>query len=129
MQALLTELQQLSSPVQLRGWVADQRPRLSLSFLQWLAGLEAQAQGQEQQQLSILCGQLVAAREGLGEFTHHQSGTYTCIALYASQTGLFATEEGIRVQGPDRMQMCIFTWAHLTSHASQHHSWSQFFRE
>lgn len=69
-QALLTELQQLSSPGQLRGWVADQRPRLSLSFLQWLAGLEAQAQGLEQQQLSILCGQLVAAREGLGESSH-----------------------------------------------------------
>ena len=70
MQALLTELQQLASPGQLRGWVTDHRPRLSLSFLQWLAGLEAQAQGQEQQQLSILCGQLVAAREGLGAPFH-----------------------------------------------------------
>ena len=66
-QALLTEVRELRSPEQLQGWVADHKPRLSLSFLQWMAGLEARAQGQEQEQLSLLCGQLVAAREGLGE--------------------------------------------------------------
>ncbi len=70
-QGLLSELQGLRSPDELKAWVADHKPRLSLSFLQWMAGLEAQAAGQEQEQLSLLCGQLVAVREGLGEHTFY----------------------------------------------------------
>ncbi|KAK9815554.1 hypothetical protein WJX72_005656 [[Myrmecia] bisecta] len=63
-EAKLQQLRRKTLP-QLREWVTLNRDYLSWEFMLWLADREEEADGHEQLELSVLCGQVMALREGL----------------------------------------------------------------
>lgn len=99
LQKLLHTLEKLTED-DLESWVADNREQVTISFLGWVAELEAAASGTEQERLWDLGSRLMALREGFAPVAAASLSQELVAASAAQQSQAQPLSTALEVAGP-----------------------------